>query len=153
MSLVSRGKHTRSLQGASGREIKLKRTYGTCSNCGTSLFSLDEKLEPQPGSLTPLQLSYLIHFATLVSFEQAAKFLMQHHGVYVSASTSRRQTEAIGVSAEIVQNEQEKSVLQQDSSLLEKDILSDKSVKQVMISDGAYISLRGKYMWKWKQKL
>jgi RNase P subunit RPR2 len=36
--LVSRGKRTRSLQGAQGREIKLKRTYGTCQKCGTSLF-------------------------------------------------------------------------------------------------------------------
>ena len=36
--LVSRGKRMRSLQGAQGREIKLKRTYGTCPNCGTSLF-------------------------------------------------------------------------------------------------------------------
>jgi len=37
--LVSRGKRMRSLQGAQGREIKLKRTYGTCPNCGTSFFS------------------------------------------------------------------------------------------------------------------
>jgi hypothetical protein len=36
--LVSRGKRMRSLQGAAGREIKLKRTYGTCPNCETSLF-------------------------------------------------------------------------------------------------------------------
>lgn len=36
--LVSRGKRKRSLQGASGKEIHLKRTYGTCPNCGTSLF-------------------------------------------------------------------------------------------------------------------
>ncbi len=36
--LVSRGKRIRSLQGTQGREIKLKRTYGTCPNCGTSLF-------------------------------------------------------------------------------------------------------------------
>jgi len=36
--LVSRGKRVRSLQGAQGREIKLKRIYGTCSNCGTSFF-------------------------------------------------------------------------------------------------------------------
>ncbi|SRR6266436_5351696 len=36
--LVSRGKRTRNLQGAAGREIKLKRTYGTCPNCGTGLF-------------------------------------------------------------------------------------------------------------------
>jgi hypothetical protein len=33
--LVSRGKRVRSLQGTEGREIKLKRTYGTCPNCGT----------------------------------------------------------------------------------------------------------------------
>jgi hypothetical protein len=38
MLLVSRGKRKRSLQGAQGREIKLKRTYGTCQNCGTGLF-------------------------------------------------------------------------------------------------------------------
>lgn len=36
--LVSRGKHMRNLQGASGREIKLKRNYGTCPNCKTGLF-------------------------------------------------------------------------------------------------------------------
>src|SRR5947207_9086327 len=36
--LVSRGKRMRSLQGAQGGEINLKRTYGTCPNCGTSLF-------------------------------------------------------------------------------------------------------------------
>jgi|SRR5436853_4624665 len=36
--LVSRGKRKRRLQGAQGREIKLKRTYGTCPNCGTGLF-------------------------------------------------------------------------------------------------------------------
>jgi predicted RNA-binding Zn-ribbon protein involved in translation (DUF1610 family) len=36
--LVSRGKRVRGLQGTQGREIKLKRTYGTCPNCGTSFF-------------------------------------------------------------------------------------------------------------------
>jgi hypothetical protein len=36
--LVSRGKRKRSLQGAQGREIHLKRTYGTCPNCGGGLF-------------------------------------------------------------------------------------------------------------------
>jgi len=70
---------------------------------------LDEKLELQPGSLTPLQQSHLEHFATVVSFERAAKFLMQHHGVCVSGSTSRRQTEAIGACAEVVQNKEAKA--------------------------------------------
>lgn len=36
--LVSRGKRMRSVQGAQGREIRLKRTYGTCPNCGTGFF-------------------------------------------------------------------------------------------------------------------
>jgi len=36
--LISRGKRLRNLQGARGREIKLKRTYGICPNCGTGLF-------------------------------------------------------------------------------------------------------------------
>jgi hypothetical protein len=107
-------------------------------------FPLDEKLELQPGSLTPLQLSHLVHFATVVSFEQAAKFLMQHHGVSVSASTSRRQTEVIGTSAEAVQDEQAKAVLLQSSHASEEDILHETTTKQAISSDGSYISLRGK---------
>jgi len=46
--LFSRGKRMRSLQGAAGREIKLKRTYGTCPNCEQVFSPLDEKLELQP---------------------------------------------------------------------------------------------------------
>jgi ribosomal protein S27AE len=38
MPLVSRGKRVRSLQGSAGKEIKLKRNYGTCPQCGTSFF-------------------------------------------------------------------------------------------------------------------
>jgi ribosomal protein S27AE len=38
VALVSRGKRKRILQGAQGREIQLKRTYGTCPNCGGGLF-------------------------------------------------------------------------------------------------------------------
>jgi len=34
----SRGKHTRVLQGAQGREIQLKRSYGTCPKCGVGFF-------------------------------------------------------------------------------------------------------------------
>jgi hypothetical protein len=98
-------------------------------------------LELQPGGLTPLQLSYLVHFASLVSFEQAAKFLMQHHGVYASASTSRRQTEAIGASAEAIQDEQAKAVLHQKS--LENDFVPEETMKQAISSDGSYIALRG----------
>ena len=38
---------------------------------------LDEQLSLQPGQLTPLQLQHLVHFASLHSFEQAAKMLHQ----------------------------------------------------------------------------
>ena len=36
--LLWRGKRTRHLQGPAGRDIHLKRTYGTCPNCGTGFF-------------------------------------------------------------------------------------------------------------------
>src|SRR5437588_6984471 len=68
---------------------------------------LDEQIGLQPGSLTPLQLQHLTHFASLHPFGQAATMLKQHHEVQVSASTSRRQTEELGASAEAVQNEQD----------------------------------------------
>lgn len=40
MPLISRGKRMRRLQGSAGKEIQLKRNYGTCPNCGTSFFPL-----------------------------------------------------------------------------------------------------------------
>jgi hypothetical protein len=69
---------------------------------------------------------------------------MQHHGVQVSASTSRRQTEAMGASAEAVQNEQVRDREMQETSLSGKDSLDAKNMKQIVSSDGSYISLRGK---------
>jgi hypothetical protein len=113
-------------------------------SAGQVFSPLDEKLGLQPGGLTPLQLSYLAHFATAVSFERAAKMLMHHHGVCVSASTSRRQTELIGVSAEEVQNEQAEAALLQGGSLPEEETVSEVPAKQAISSDGSYVSLRGK---------
>lgn len=107
-------------------------------------FPLDEKLNLQPGSLTPLQLDHLVHFSTFQSFDKEAKMMMKHHGVYVSASTSRRQTECIGASAELVQNEQAKTKLLQKSSDSDKDDKTKKAVKLVISNDGAHISLRRK---------
>ena len=104
---------------------------------------LDEQLGLQPGSLTPLQLQYLAHFASLHSFGQAAKMLKQHHGVQVSASTSRRQTEELGACAEAVQNEQAMATLVKNTNP-KKDAVPKEPMKQVMSSDGSYISLRGK---------
>jgi hypothetical protein len=106
-------------------------------------FPLDEKLKLQPGSLTPLQLDHLVHFSTFQSFEKATRMLLKHHGVQVSVSTSRRQTEDIGASAELVQNEQAKAQLVQKSSNSEKEVKEKKSVKLVVSNDGAHISLRG----------
>src|SRR5437016_1207887 len=82
---------------------------------------LDEQLGLQPGGLTPLQLQHLAHFASLHSFGQAAKMLKQHHGVQVSASTSRRQTEELGASAEAVQNEQARATGEQKNIHSKKD--------------------------------
>src|SRR5262249_30749213 len=109
--LISRGKRLRKLQGTRGRTIELSRTYGTCPKCGAGFFPLDEKLQLQPSSLTPLQLDHLVNFSTFQSFEKATRMLLQHHGVQASASTTRRQTEDIGVSAELVQNEEAKAKL------------------------------------------
>jgi hypothetical protein len=85
-----------------------------------------------------------MHFALLASFDKAAKCMMQHHKVYVSASTSRRQTEAIGACAEHMQNEQAKSVLHQSNTLSLKKDDQVKEIKQVISSDGSFISLRRK---------
>ena len=38
MLLQARGEHPRKLQGKGGRDITLKRQYGTCPMCGTGLF-------------------------------------------------------------------------------------------------------------------
>lgn len=112
-------------------------------NVEQAFFPLDEKLNLQPGSLTPLQLDHLTHFSTFQSFEKAAKMLLKHHGVQVSGSTSRRQTESIGACAELVQNEQAKAQLFQKNSDSDRDEKKKKSVKFVMSNDGAHISLRG----------
>jgi hypothetical protein len=109
-----------------------------------AFFPLDEQLRLQPGGLTPLQLQHLAHFASLHSFEQAANMLKQHHGVQVSASTSRRQTEELGASAEAVQNAQAMATLGQKDAKPKTEAAAKEAVKQVMSSDGAYISLRGK---------
>lgn len=107
-------------------------------------FPLDEQLGLQPGSLTPLQLQHLVHFASLHAFGQAAKMLKEHHGVEVSASTARRQTEELGACAEAVQNEQALALLRQKNSQVQKEAGAKAAAKPVMSSDGCFISLRGK---------
>ncbi len=104
---------------------------------------LDEQLRLQPGGLTPLQLQHLAHFASLHSFEQAAHMLKQQHGVDVSASTSRRQTEELGASAQAVQNEQARTTGVQKHTQPKKEAVPKEAVKQVLSRDGSPISLRG----------
>jgi len=142
--LISRGPRKRNLQGTRGRKIELERNYGTCPKCGAGFFPLDEKLHLQPGSLTPLQLDHLANFSVNQSFEKATRMMSQHHGVQVSASTSRRQTEGLGASAEFIQNKEGKANLLQRSSDSERDSRKKKAVKLVISNDGAHISLRGK---------
>jgi hypothetical protein len=108
-----------------------------------AFFPLDEQLGLQPGSLSPLQLQHLVHFASLHSFGQAAKMLKEHHGVQVSASTARRQTEELGACAEAVQNEQAMATLGQKNTTTTKDAGAKEPARQVMSSDGSFISLRG----------
>lgn len=127
-----------------GERLNSKEPTEAVQSAELAFSPLDEQLCLQPGSLTPLQLSYLTHFASFHSFDQAAQMLKQHHGVQVSASTSRRQTEDIGAAAEKVQDEQARAQLKQKNSDSEKDSVTKEDVKQVMSSDGAYISLRGK---------
>jgi len=104
---------------------------------------LDEKLELQPGSVTPLQLKHLVHFASFHSFEEAAQMLQEHHGVQVSASTVRRQTEDIGAEALVVQDEKEQKPLCNHTRVKEGR-RDKKAEKMMMSSDGSYISLVGK---------
>ena len=70
--------------------------------------------------------------------------LEQHHGVQVSASTSPRQTQALGAAAEAVQNAQARTTLLQKEAKPQPDAAPKEAVKQVMRSDGSSISLRGK---------
>jgi hypothetical protein len=106
-------------------------------------FPLDEKLELQPGSVTPLQLKYLVHFASFHSFEEAAQMLLEHHGVQVSASTVRRQTEDVGAAAEAVQDEKEQKSLCRHTRVKEEK-KDKKADKMLMSSDGSFVSLVGK---------
>ena len=41
--LVARGKQKRRMQATMGRVVELERTYGTCPQCGTGFFPLDEE--------------------------------------------------------------------------------------------------------------
>ena len=70
--------------------------------------------------------------------------LKPHRGVQVSASTSRRQTEELGASAEGVQNEQAMATFVQKNTNAKQDAVPKAPAKQVMSSDGSYLSLRGK---------
>lgn len=69
--------------------------------------------------------------------------LQQHHGVHVSASTSRRQTEELGASAQAVQNEQARTTGVQKHTQPKKEAVPKEAVKQVLSRDGSPISLRG----------
>lgn len=118
---------------AGGQEISLTRSYGSCPTCGTGLFPLDEELALLPrSSLTPRQQEHLVHLASWMPFEQAAKMLECLLGVQVSEAATRRQTEQAGAHAQAAQTAQAKA--QTDSS--------DKDVARLAVSvDGAYVPL------------
>jgi hypothetical protein len=124
--------------------LSCKEPTAPVPNVEPAFSPLDEQLGLQPGSLSPLQLQHLVHFASLHSFGQAAKMLKEHHGVEVSASTARRQTEELGACAEAVQNEHALQILRQKNSTTKKEAGPKAATKQVISSDGCFISLRGK---------
>lgn len=65
--LESRGKRSRWLQTSGGEQVEIKRTYGTCPQCGQGLFPLDEELGLTSSDLTPHAQEGLVRLASLSS--------------------------------------------------------------------------------------
>lgn len=132
--LHARGKRARKLQAAGGQEVTLKREYGTCPNCGTGLFPLDEELAWQPGCLTPRQREHLAHLAIWMPFERARQMLEEFLGIQVSEPTVRRGTERTGSLCEARQTAQSQQTFQAQAATTACE-------KQVISTDGAYVPL------------
>src|SRR5579883_1773840 len=96
-------------------------------------FPLDEQLALSPGSsLTPRQQEHLVHLASWMPFERAAKMLACLLGVQVSEATTRRQSEQAGALALSVQTQQAQAP-DEDSPRPE--------ARLAVSADGAYVPL------------
>jgi hypothetical protein len=80
---------------------------------GTGISPLDEELELLPGSLTPNLVEGLTRLGAWMPFGPAAKLLGDFWQVPVSASTARRQTEALGAAYVAVQTTEVERLEQQ----------------------------------------
>jgi hypothetical protein len=101
---------------------------------GPVFFPLDEELDLQPGSLTPLQQEHLAHLAIWMPFARAAQMLEELLGIHVSEPTVRRETERAGALYEARQT--------RHSLKPAKDEPQPSICEQLVISaDGAYVPL------------
>ena len=98
--LQARGKQKRTLQGNGGQQVTIKRTYGTCPQCGAGFFPLDEELAFLPGTLAPRQQEHLVHLASWMPFDKAAQMIEELLWVQTSQETVRCLTERTGACME-----------------------------------------------------
>jgi hypothetical protein len=102
---------------------------------GRGFFPLDEELELLAGRLTPGGEENLVRLASWMPFEQAAELMGDLQGIRVSASASRRKSEAAGAAYEQLQTEEVKR--------LEKEMpAAPPGAEKMQISaDGAMVPL------------
>ncbi len=89
-----------------GKDVTLTRSYGTCPQCGSEFFSLNEELDLPNTGLTPHVHQGLVVLGSIVPFAQAAKHLETLLAVAVSTSRVRRLTELAGACLEQWQDQQ-----------------------------------------------
>jgi hypothetical protein len=73
---------------------------------GRRFFPLDEELELLPGSLSPRAQENLVRLSSWMPFERAVELMEDMQGVCISASMSRRSSEAAGAAYEELQKEE-----------------------------------------------
>lgn len=76
---------------------------GPAPIAGKAFFPLDEELGLLPGQLAPRQQEHLVHLASWMPFERAAKMLRDLLGVHVGTETARRLTERMGAWMDVAQ--------------------------------------------------
>lgn len=108
---------------------------GSARNAGGGFFPLDEELELLPGRLTPQGHENLVRLSSWMPFERATELMEDMQGICVSASTSRRKSEAAGAAYEELQTE--------EVGRLEKEMpIAPKGAEKMQISaDGAMVPL------------
>ncbi|MEO6892299.1 MAG: ISKra4 family transposase [Ktedonobacteraceae bacterium] len=135
--LQARGPHERRLATQGGKDVRLSRSYGTCPQCGSGFFPLDEELDLPSSGLTPHVHQGLVLLGALVPFAQAARHLHTLLGVHVSASQVRRLTQQAGACVQQWQDQQAHPLASTDS---EEPV----PARLVMATDGVLVPLRAK---------